>query len=403
MNTTTSSHPRSEAPALSGPPDPTGYGPRPNPVGSAPVSNAAVLAGVLSLFLANCGDVGTTAAETSAKPAAPPAAAAPGDPARAAAFAAEAGKRVEEKPNVPGDDPAWYFLTRELKQVSLGDFWEKDWKEVARNQTDPLPSMVEFNDLLKGKGVELIVAPIPAKATIYPDKLAGGFAPGEAPSLAPFIGKMRAAGLRVIDLEPVFLARRASNPDEKLYCEQDAHYSPLACEIVAELVKKEVENAEWFQAQAKEAIVRGEPTELEITGDQVKGSEWEGRAAREKLMVRYAGRDNGGRIEPVDARRESPVLLIGDSHTLVFQEGASNGMHCKGAGLLDQLAYEFQFPPDHVGVRGSGMVQARRQLFPVATGTPGYWEGKKLVVWVFSSREFTQSFDKLISIPIERK
>lgn len=325
-----------------------------------------------------------------------------GSDERAAAFAKAAGEKVAEKPNIQGDNSEWFFLVRELKQMSLGKFWEKDWAEIAQNQTNPIPSMVELNELLKAKGVDLIVVPVPAKASIYPGKLDARFAPGDPWPLTPFLDEMKAKGLNVIDIEPLMRERRDAQPEEKLWCAQDAHFSPKTCEIIAGLVKAEIEKAEWYAGQTKETLKRSDPAELEIVGDQVKGSEWEGQVPKETLKVQYAGRLNGDRIEPVQPDRESPVLLLGDSHTLVFQEGASGGMHCKGAGLFDQLSYELGFPIDLVGVRGSGLVQARRNLFMTATQTPDYWAKKKTVVWVFSVREFTQSFDKIISIPIER-
>ena len=325
-----------------------------------------------------------------------------GSDERHVAFAAATGERIEEKPNVRGDDAAWFFLVRELKQMGLGQFWEKDWSEVAQNQTDPVPSMVALKDLLAAKGIDLIVVPIPAKASIYPDKLDASFGPGDPYPLTPFLERMTAAGLHVIDLEPTMRQLREAEPENKLWCEQDAHYTPLACEIVAGLVKEELAKGEWFAAHPKEQFARTEPTPLEIVGDQVKGSEWEGQVPKETLSVRYAGRDKDGRIEPVDPDAASPILLLGDSHTLVFQEGANGGMHCQGAGLLDQLAYETGIVPDLVGVRGSGLVQARKQLYRTAAPVEGYWENKKAVVWVFSVREFTQSFDKIMEIPIEK-
>lgn len=327
----------------------------------------------------------------------------PGSSDRALAFAKAAGEKVAEKPNVRGDDPAWFFLVRELKQMSLGAFWEKPWAEVAENKADPIPSMVEFHELLKAKGVDLIVVPVPAKASIYPDKLDARFAPGDPAPLTPLIDKMKARGLNVIDLEPILRQRREAQPAEKLWCEQDAHYTPLTCQIIAGLVKTELEKGAWFAAHPKQAMTRGEAAELSITGDQVKGSEWDGQVPAEKLTVQYAGRDNGGKIEPVAPDPASPVLLLGDSHTLVFQEGASGGMHSQGAGLFDQLGVECGFPIDLVGVRGSGLVEARKSLYRAASPNPDYWTTKKAVVWVFSVREFTQSFDNIIPIPIERR
>ena len=77
-------------------------------------------------------------------------------------------------------------------------------------------------------------------------------------------------------------------------------------------------------------------------------------------------------------------------------------MHCTGAGVLDHLAAAYGFAPDLVGVRGSGLVQARKQLFYKAAAAPGYWDSKKLVIWLFSAREFTQSTDKPVAIPLTR-
>ena len=42
--------------------------------------------------------------------------------------------------------------------------------------------------------------------------------------------------------------------------------------------------------------------------------------------------------------RQSPVLLLGDSHVLVFQAGGN--LHARGAGLADQLALELGFAVD---------------------------------------------------------
>jgi alginate O-acetyltransferase complex protein AlgJ len=61
-------------------------------------------------------------------------------------------------------------------------------------------------------------------------------------------------------------------------------------------------------------------------------------------------------------------------------------MHATGAGLPDQMSYEFGFPMDVVAVMGSGATPARRSL----ARRKDNLSGKKLVVWCFSSREFTQ-------------
>jgi alginate O-acetyltransferase complex protein AlgJ len=79
---------------------------------------------------------------------------------------------------------------------------------------------------------------------------------------------------------------------------------------------------------------------------------------------------------------------MGDSHCLVFQAG--DDMLASSAGLPSQLAMELQLPIDWIGVRGSGARPARIQLFRRAR-KPGYLAGKKVVIWCFSAREFTEA------------
>lgn len=108
-----------------------------------------------------------------------------GEPAKEKAFSEVAASRVVEKPSVQGDEEGWLFPVRELRHFSMGRFWEKPWDEVAANATDPVPSMIESNALLEERGIQLILAPVPAKGRLYPEKLDGSFSPGDSGSLTP--------------------------------------------------------------------------------------------------------------------------------------------------------------------------------------------------------------------------
>ena len=315
---------------------------------------------------------------------------------RALLFAEAAGAKVRQAPSVRGDDPGWFFPVREVKHLATGRFWEKPWEEVAANKSDPVPGIVEFHTMLKERGIRLLVVPVPAKASIYPETLVAGFTPGEVAPLAPFLVRLSAAGVESLDLEPLFLESRAKDPGDLLYCRQDAHFSPAAAERIATLVAARV-SLEGTQGPGPFSV--RERDTLTFTGDQITGSEWEGSVPPESLPVRYVDMGGTPGVAPDPA---SPVLLLGDSHTLVFHEGKEGGMHCSGAGVLDHLAVHYGLAPDLVGVRGSGLVQARKQLFYKAAGAPGYWDTKKLVVWLFSVREFTQSTDKPVTIPLTR-
>lgn len=316
---------------------------------------------------------------------------------RRLAFAAEAGARIEAKPSVRGDDPDWFFLVKELRHLSTGRFWEGDGEEAAPERIDQAPGIIEFHGLLEARGVRLLLVPVPAKAAIYPEKLASEYERGDAEPLSPFLERLREAGVEVLDLEPHFLESAGSDPGALLYCRQDAHFSPAAAKKVAGLIAETL----GFTAFGSDDItLDGGEEDLTITGDQVIGSEWEGNVPGETLPVQRVVTAAGIPVEPDPA---GAVLLLGDSHTLVFQAGEENGMHCRGAGVFDHLALALGSAPDLVGVRGSGLVQARKQLFFRASGTPGYWESKKAVILLFSVRELTQSTDRPIPIPLDRR
>jgi len=315
---------------------------------------------------------------------------------RAALFAAAAAAKARPAPSVRGDDLEWYFPTREVKHLGTGRFWERPWETVAANKADPVPGIVEFHALLKERGVRLLLVPVPAKASIYPGALVAGFKAGEVAALAPFLRRVAEAGVEVLDLEPVLLKARAEQPDRLLYCRQDAHFSPAGAALIARTIAAA---APLEGAKGPGPFQPGEEERLTFVGDQIAGSEWEGLVPPESLPVRKVGAGGAPGVAPDPA---SPVLLLGDSHTLVFHEGKEGGMHCAGAGVLDHLALAYGLAPDLVGVRGSGLVQARKQLFYKAAAAPGYWDSKKLVVWLFSAREFTQSTDRPVKIPLTR-
>jgi alginate O-acetyltransferase complex protein AlgJ len=92
---------------------------------------------------------------------------------------------------------------------------------------------------------------------------------------------------------------------------------------------------------------------------------------------------------PLPPDRSSPILVLGDSHVLVFHAGGD--MHATGAGFVDLLAYRLRMPLDLIGVRGSGATPARVNLFRRSRSNSDYLAPKKLIIWCFSAREFTES------------
>lgn len=292
---------------------------------------------------------------------------------------------------VQGKD-AWLFFVPELRHLAAGRFWGDAAAGVSQSPkkeyADPLPAILDFKRQLERSGIALLLVPVPAKAAIYPEMLPGAEARAGAEDRvdradAEFRDLLRAEGIEVLDLAPEFLARKET---AQLYCRQDTHWSGEACVIAARLLAARVREAGWHREYARNEYTSS-ATEQEIEGD-LRRLAGEPRAGRERVALRVIGtRASGGR-EAVAPDPSSPIVLLGDSHNLVFHAGGD--MHAVAAGLPDQLALELGFPVDLVAVRGSGATPARINLLRRARA-PGYLENKRLVIWCFSAREFTQA------------
>ncbi|MCX6874590.1 MAG: hypothetical protein NTW21_12410 [Verrucomicrobia bacterium] len=294
---------------------------------------------------------------------------------------------------IAGTD-GWLFLANELRHVGVGRFWGEGAAAVsqATKDADPLPAILDFKRQLDALGIGLILAPVPPKALIYPDKVAATVAmpaAGKAPARLDavhqeFYQVLREKGVTVLDLTDDFLARRLSE-DGPIYCRQDSHWSGLACNLAAKRMAELIRQQDWYQG-VKRTEFEPRVVSVPITGDLWKALNEAARPERETLQLRTI-RTPGG--DPVTPDKDSPVVLLGDSHNLVFQAGGD--MHASGAGLADQLAYELGFAVDLLGVRGSGATPARINLYRRGSAEPGYFAKKKLIVWCFSAREFTES------------
>jgi alginate O-acetyltransferase complex protein AlgJ len=293
----------------------------------------------------------------------------------------------------------WLFIGSELRHLGLGHFWGPRSIEVSRatkpEWADPLPVILDFKAQLESAGIELLFVPVPAKAAVYPDRVPG-LADADPllrwdPEDAAFYEVLRKQGVEVIDLVPEFRRQRQTQ-DRPLYCRQDTHWAGPAIEKTASLIAAQLRRRSWF-----ETVPRGqfetERRTVEITGDLWRMLD-DASTPKETLSLGFVERRTEGGLEPVEPWRESPVLLLGDSHGLVFHSGGD--MHARGAGLADHLANELGFPVDLVAVRGSGATPSRITLLRRRDKLAG----KKVVIWCMSVREFTEGAQGWRLLPI---
>jgi hypothetical protein len=281
----------------------------------------------------------------------------------------------------------WQFLTEELRHLGAGRFWGEDAARVTRTKNksfaDPLPAIVEYNQLLAEKGITLYLMPVPPKSLVYPEKLAEGVDPAAAAEeralYEELYGILEKSGVKSIDLLPTLLENRNKT---NVYCKTDTHFSGTGLALFAEAAANVLKKEAWYPSVPKTEYQQT-LQKVAIKGDLNQMSGGTGPAEELDLSVVSTKADG----TPVESDPKSPVILLGDSHTLVFNAGGD--LHAKGAGLFDHLSAQLGFPVDLLGVRGSGVTPARIKLFQRSKKDGNYLAGKKALIWCFAARDFT--------------
>ena len=301
-------------------------------------------------------------------------------------LAEKATEAKAQKTTIVSGKDGWLFFAPELRHLSVGQFWGDAAKRVSRASNpefaDPLPAILDFKAQLDEAGIALIFVPIPAKATIYPEMISEHGTVTETRTdkyHLKFYDILREQGVNVLDLTPLFLKNRFTDAGP-VYCKQDTHWSGQGCVLAAEAIAKAIGTPSWM-AEVPKRNVRTETRTIAITGDLWRelGDE---NLQKEQLQLTYVNVGVG--LPNPYAWRASPVVLLGDSHSLVFHAGGD--MHAQGAGLPDHLAHQLGFPVDVVAVRGSGATPSRLNLYRRRDNM----KGKRVVVWRLSVREFTE-------------
>jgi len=290
------------------------------------------------------------------------------------------------------------FFNRSVAYVLGGDLAKQ------KKDRNPVPVIAAFRKLLAQHGVDLLFVPVPTKVEIYPDKAASppdkAAAPpdkaasraGKDAGMGAFAGKvvnpferkflveLAAEGVETVDLLPAFLATRSDNK-APAYQAQDTHWTSRGLELAAKLVAERIRRYPWYKELAAHRRVYHErDATFSRHGDlQSRLPENErGRYAPETLTGHQVV-DAAGNLYDDDA--DSPVVLLGDSFTGVYQL-----MDCEHAGVSAHLAKEIGYPLDLVMSYGGGP-NVRQKLMrrgEAALGT------KKLVIWMMTARDLYQ-------------
>ena len=305
---------------------------------------------------------------------------------------------------VAGRD-GWVFHENELLHAATTSFIGKD--AAAANPytkpdfADPIPAIVDFNNQLAAKGIELLLVPVPGRPVIYPESVLGQARidgqktlPSLATARTEFLAEVQRQGVNVLDLLPLFLEKRSTG-EEELFYRLDTHWTPFAVTEAAAAMAKHVITKPWYAGVPRRefsidmrSVTRPGPI-LETLRAMGLG---EDRDEETFVCRRIQLKTETGISRLILRNSESPIVVIGDSYSTWWNEF--------DAGLGQQLAAELGFPVDILSTTGGGTTATRINLVRTIRSEPGYLDGKKLLIWCFGKRSLSISREGWRKVPL---
>jgi hypothetical protein len=308
----------------------------------------------------------------------------------------------------------WFFYKPDV------DFLVKpsvlDRRSIAVDPNDKpmsensVAAIKKFKDLLNARGIDLLLVIMPGKPSIYPDVVSSRMRPAEAGSFSHslrMLSELKKEGIEAVDLFTPFAAERChdSEAGDSLYLREDTHWKARAVRLAARVVADRIRQYPWFSAGSTRYQL--DSVAIERTGDvgtmsalplnKVHGLY--GLFLPEKTTcykVYRSIRDPEGveteRVPYKDDFRNSPILLLGDSFSRIYQTDEP-----RGAGWISHLALELSQPIASLVNDGGASTLVRQSL----ARKPNLLKGKRLVVWEVVERDFRYGEEgwKDVSIP----
>lgn len=256
--------------------------------------------------------------------------------------------------------------------------------EDGPKNPDPFPAIVHFHQQLKAQGIDLVVVPVPVKATICPERLSGRFDARRGPpvnlSLQAFYRRLEDEGVPVVDLTPHLWEQ---DDREGLFLPHDSHWSPRGMGVFASGLAESLKKR--FPAlTVPTTAYRTREVQVSNHGDLFDMLRLPSSVQPfPRTTVTLQQVIDAGTGKPVESDDASPIVLLGDSATNIFSAEAMKwGAH---AGLAEQLCLRLGRPLHWIAVNGGAATEARRRLAAEGVARKG------LVIWQFIARDLSHA------------
>lgn len=276
-------------------------------------------------------------------------------------------------------------------------------QHLAPPQPDPRPAIIEFQQQLARRGIQLILMPMPSKSAIHPEQLSSRFdghqGSLENASFQLFKQELEAAGVLVFDTSAVMTLQKGAALDVGQFLRTDTHWTPDAMQTVAERLKEFIDEHCPLPTRApvpfSERIV-----EIENLGDiatMLHLPEQQTLFPPEMAIIHEVVEPDGHAWQS-DAKAD--VLLLGDSYTNIYslpemKWGAA-------AGFAERLSFAMQRRIDRLAQNDGGSHAVRQTLYQQMARGEDRLQGKRVVIWEFAARELAYGDWKHFPMPPEK-
>ena len=296
----------------------------------------------------------------------------------------------------------WLFYRPDVEYLTNGPFLAPETLKLRSHgisaiQPNPIKAISDFNDQLKGRGIELIVVPVSTKPMIYPEMLTGqgeSTSALENASFKPFVQKLSNLGIKVFDPTPTLLEQKRST-SRKQFLATDTHWTPNGMEEVARGLAKSI----WMDSKLPQ-IDRPRYGEQEVSvsnlgdiAEMLKLPEDQTLYPKELVSLLKTNMPDGS---PWRSDPKADVLLLGDSFSNIYSlEGMGWG---SSAGFAERLSYLLDRPIDKIAINAGGAFSSRRALAQQLASGIDRLAGKHLVIYEFSMRDLAEGDWKMIHL-----
>lgn len=318
---------------------------------------------------------------TSAAVTEPPAIGAParatvpiGPEALHAAARREAQALDKGAPDVLVAEDGFLFTRKSCNYLLETDFLHAIPGDSTSGPSPAFTAILDLHRQLDARGIRLVVVPAPIAIEVHTDAFVPGWDPRipSVPARGAFIRGLCEAGVDALDVLPRFIAERLEKPDQALYLKEDGHWNSTAMGIATEFLSEHLRELPIMLPWGSQAYTTteielqpGATVLIERLTEDLKPAYLSARWS--VIQVHYA---DG---VPYRSDETGPVLVAGDSYTLMFQEVSGQ--------FSARLAAQLGLPVAMLGGKAAGPSSPRL----LARRGKDYIDAHKVIVWVFSA------------------